>query len=101
MLAKSVAKANRVVIRWAIRRRSGVAYLAAIFWFPTLTAAGLTWALVSIHEKPSDLWPVVTVGLVFAKKFLAIVWYLIQQYERIIKALRHYRRHFRIRPDQR
>lgn len=95
MLAASVARANRAIIRWAIRRRLGLMYLAAIFWFPTLTVAALTWALVSVHIKPGDAWPAVSLALLVTNKFLAIVWYLTQQYERIIKAVRHYRRHFR------
>jgi hypothetical protein len=55
MLAKSVVKANRRMIRWAIRRRVGFVYLLAIFWFPTLVI-GATWALFHIHQKPDDAW---------------------------------------------
>jgi hypothetical protein len=99
VLAASVARANRRIIRWAIRRRSGAAYLFAIFWFPAIIVAGLVWAAISVHEKkPSDLWPTLAVaGVVFlvAKKVLAIFYYLIVvQGDRITKALRHYRRHF-------
>lgn len=94
MLANSVVMTNKRVIRWAIRRRAGWAYLSAIFWFPVLTVAGLTWALVSIHEKPDKLSPTVGVVAILAKKFLAIVWYLVQQAERVFKALRYYRRRF-------
>jgi hypothetical protein len=95
MLAKSVARANRRMIRWAIRRRAGVVYLAAIFWFPTLTIAGATWALVSVHEKPDNLWPVIGATLLVAKKAMALLAYLIKQGEGLFRALRHYRRHFR------
>jgi hypothetical protein len=98
-LARRVTKANRRTIRWAIRKRYGAAYLAVIFWFPALTLAGLIWALVSVRVKPSDLGPtlaVVSVIFVFAQKLLAIVHYLVVvQGDRTIKALRHYRRHFR------
>ena len=94
MLTASVVKANKRIIRWAIRRRAGWAYLLAIFWFPALTVAGLVWALFSVHQKPADLWPVASVAIVFVNKFLAIVLYALQQSERTIKAARHYRRHF-------
>jgi apolipoprotein N-acyltransferase len=82
------------MIRWAIRKRVGVVYLAAIFWFPTLTIIGAGWALASVHQKPDDLWPVIGAALLIAKKAMAFLYYLISQSERVIKALRHYRRHF-------
>ncbi|MBV9461208.1 MAG: hypothetical protein JO141_27365 [Bradyrhizobium sp.] len=70
-------------------------YLLVIFWFPSLMVAGLIWALASVHEKPSDLWPAFAVlGLILlvTKKIVAIVYYpVVVQGDRIIKALRHYR----------
>jgi apolipoprotein N-acyltransferase len=95
MLANSVARANRRTIRWAIRKRAGVVYLAAIFWFPVLTIAGATWALVSVHEKPNDLWPIVGVTFLIVKKVMALLYYSLDQGERTIKAFRLYRRRFR------
>ena len=94
MLAANVVRANRKAIRWAIRRRNGSVYLAAIFWFPTLVMIAATWALFSIHEKPNEALPIVTAIAVVAKKVLALIYYVVQQLERIIKAVRHYRRHF-------
>jgi hypothetical protein len=95
MLAKSVTKANKRMIRWAIRRRVGFMYLFAIFWFPTLTVCGLIWALLSVHEKPDDAWgPVAGIILVILKKVLALISYVIDQLRRSLKAIRNYRRHF-------
>jgi hypothetical protein len=95
MLAKSVTNANKRTIRWAIRNQVGAVYLTAIFWFPTLTVAGATWALVRVHEKPDDVWgPVVGLTLLITKKVMALLTYLLAQAERSIKAIRHYRRHF-------
>jgi hypothetical protein len=95
MLAKSVAKANRRMIRWAVGRRVGAVYMVAIFWFPTLTVAGATLALFSVHQKPDEAWPIVGAALLIVKKVMALAYYLLEQGFRTIKALRHYRRHFR------
>jgi apolipoprotein N-acyltransferase len=95
MLAANIARANRKIIRRAIRWRSGPAYLVAIFWFPTMTVAGLAWAIASVHEKPDDLWPVLGAIVLVVKKVMAIVAYVVEQAERAVRALRHYRRHFR------
>jgi len=94
MLAANIARANRKIIRRAIRWRSGTAYLVAIFWFPTMTVAGLAWAITSAHEKPDDLWPVLGAIVLVVKKVMAIVAYLAEQAGRSVRALRHYHRHF-------
>src|SRR5260370_17854180 len=95
ILVANIARANRKIIRRAIRWRSGSAYLVAIFWFPTMTVAGLAWALVSVQEKPDDLWPVFGAIVLVVKKVMAIVAYLAEQATRSFNPLRHYRRHFR------
>jgi hypothetical protein len=95
MLTASVVKANKRMIRWAIRKRAGWAYLLAIFWFPALTATGLIVAVFSVRQNPTEAWPVAGVAIVFVNKFLAIVLYALQQSERTVKAARHYRRHFK------
>ena len=96
MLAKSVTKANRKMIRWAVRKRIGAVYLLAIFWFPAPTVGVMTWALVSIREKPDDAWgPLAGVIALIFKKVIALLSYLLDQLDRIIKAIRNYRRHFR------
>jgi hypothetical protein len=99
ILAKRKARANRKIIRWAIRKRSRTVYLAAVLWFPILTVAGIVWALMSIHEKPSDTWPTLAAVSLFAiaaKKVLSIFYYLIVvEGDKLLKAFRLYRRRFR------
>jgi len=94
-LTANITRANRKIIRRAIRRRSGAAYLFAIFWFPTMTAAGIIWAVLSIHQKPDDLWPMLGVILLVAKKVMALLVFIAQQAAQNVKALYYYRRHFR------
>jgi hypothetical protein len=95
MFIKTVARANRKIIRWAVRNRLGSAYLFAIFWVPMLTIAGITWAIFSIHEKSDDIWPFIGIVLLAVKKVMALMTYVLSQAERTFKAMRHYRRHFR------
>jgi hypothetical protein len=95
MLGKPITRTNRKLIRWAIRKQVGAVYVAALFWAPALSVAGLTWAVLSVHQKPVDAWgPAVGLALLIAKKVMALFSYLLDQHFRAIKALRHYRRHF-------
>jgi len=94
ILATNVTTANKRLIRWAVRKRVGAAYLLALFWFPALTVAGLLWVLVSIHQRPDALWPIATAVIFFVNKFMFLLLYVVKQYERSVRALRHYRRHF-------
>lgn len=99
MLAANIARLNRKIVRWAIRRRCGPAYLVAMFWVPTITVAGIVWAIAYIHQKPNVPWPALGVVLVIVKKVLALVAYILEQAKRSIKAMRLYRRVFRSARD--
>jgi 4-amino-4-deoxy-L-arabinose transferase-like glycosyltransferase len=96
-LATKAATANKRLIRWAVRKRVGVVYLLAIFWFPVVALAGIILALASVHVQPDVVWPVAITAAVifFLSKFMLLLTYLVNQYQRSKKALRHYRRHFR------
>lgn len=92
-LAKYAAKANRKMMRWAVRNDCGPLYLFAIFWGPTLSLAALIWASVAALHAPKTAGALMVV-LVVANKALSVLLYALNQIERVSKAARHYRRHF-------
>jgi hypothetical protein len=93
-VSKKVARANRRAIRWAIRRRVGVVYLATILWLPVLLLASAAWALASFRPKPDNVLPFIGPILLVTSKVMAFLYLLVQQGEIVYRGLRHYRRHF-------
>jgi hypothetical protein len=90
MLAAKATTANKRLIRWAVRKRVGAAYLLALFWFWVLTGASVIWALVSFRPHATVLEAVI----LLAAKFMALLLYAVKLYEYTVRVLRHYRRHF-------
>ena len=82
------------MIRWAIRNRNRFLYLFALYWSSVLSAGLLIWAIVAIHPKPSVMWPALFAVLIFVKKALVMVLYLLEQGQRLIGYWRSYRRQF-------
>jgi len=59
--------------------------------FPALTFGALVWAIFAVHVRPDDVWgPVWGLALLVAKKIMALLLYLLEEFYRIRKALRMY-----------
>ncbi len=86
MLAKSVTKANRHMIRWAFRHDSRAAYLLAIFWAPALIVAGVIWLAVAMPPKPATLL-VFGISIFVPNKALGVALVVAQQLAGSVKAL--------------
>ena len=96
MLNASIAKANRRIIRWAIRNRNRFAYLFAIFWVPVTIGGLLAWVLVAVPIKVdgSTFMSVAMVVILVIKKILVAILYLMEEAMRTWPRLDHYRREF-------
>lgn len=96
ILIAKTTKANKRMIRWAIRKRSRPVYLFALFWAPTTTLSLSAWAIFSVPIKTeSSLFaPAVVVAIFMAKKVMALVAYALDAWLRLLGPLRHYRRQF-------
>lgn len=95
MLIAKVKKANRTIIRWAIRHRCKPAYLFVIFWFPSLSLTLLLWAIAAIPPQESTVVSatVMTILLV-TKKLGVLALYFLEEGTRVKGLIKHYRREF-------
>jgi hypothetical protein len=96
ILATKINRANRKMIRWAMRHRSRPVYLFAILWLHTTIVGLLVWGLIAVPPQPHPdmLVPAMAGIFVVAKKLLALVVYLVEEGIKIAGWLRHYRRQF-------
>lgn len=98
VLNAKIAKANRRIIRWAIRNRNRFAYLFAIFWVPVAIGGLFAWILVAtpIKAEGSTYMSVVMVVIIVITKIMVAITYLLGEAMRTLPRLDHYRREFRV-----
>src|SRR5262249_21377092 len=90
---RKARRANRKVVRWAVRHRNKPVFLFALLWLPSLSVVGLVLAIMSIRADPNAIGgPLVGVILLTLNKVGALLVYLLEEWMRLKKALRMYNR---------
>jgi hypothetical protein len=92
MLDAVVRRANRKIIRRALRGRSRPLFLFALLRFPVVSVGVLVWAVfaVLVKEHPSPTWG--GLAVLFVNKLLVLANRLLDEVIRVRRALRVYRR---------
>ena len=93
MLVRKINRANRILIRWAMRHRSKHVYLFALFWSPTLIAGLLIWAIAAIPFAQEGAAAIVVTAAIL-KKTVALVTFLAALAQKLEAYWGHYRRQF-------
>lgn len=97
VLIAKITKANRMMVRWAVRNRSRFVYLFALYWTTTTMFGLLLWGMIAIHPEDAGsgtILAVVTFALVFVKKVLLLGLYAVQRADDLVGYWRRYRRQF-------
>jgi hypothetical protein len=64
-----------------------------MLWLPTVSVGGFVWAIMSIHAKPDTPWgPIAGIILIALNKVGALIVYVLDEWMRLKRALRVYRR---------